>query len=317
MGIDEESKKPGGEQPDDEVKKDLDEILGKLKETDGEQPAPVEPQKTEPAPEPAPAPSPAAEEEEGLETILEKISEVDDSQPAEELSVVERIVGIFTQPARVFQYLRAKPDVWVPLILTILISVGVSFLVYDIALDDQIAKFEQNEKITPEQRDMIVDSIEQSREGGKRIIYTTVLPALSVLFIFFVVGGIFFFIGNVILGGKAKYLQVVSAYGYAYLIMAILGTAIKLPLILIKKTINVHTDLSLLVPGLQEGGALFNFLASLDIFTIWSMAVFGIGFAIIYRFTQQKGIISVFTAWLLYVLVFKVALGSLLAGFGG
>jgi hypothetical protein len=46
------------------------------------------------------------------------------------------------------------------------------------------------------------------------------------------------------------------------------------------------------------------------------LAVFGIGFAVIYRFTQLKGILSVFITWLLYVLIFKVAISSLFGSLG-
>jgi hypothetical protein len=62
--------------------------------------------------------------------------------------------------------------------------------------------------------------------------------------------------------------------------------------------------------------ALYNFIGSFDIFTVWFLIVFGIGFAVIYRFSKLKALASVFIAWLAYVVIFKVLLGSLFAGFG-
>ncbi|HFE65191.1 MAG TPA: YIP1 family protein [Caldithrix sp.] len=304
------------EQRDDDIRKDLDDILGKISESEGasepsaapEQPAaPQEPSESIKAAKP--------EEAEGLDNILEKISEKEE-EPVEELSIFHRIVGIFVNPTKVFTYLRAKPEYLVPVILTILISITTSFFVYDIAIDDQVKRFEQSEKFTEEQRDMIIDKIEDSRSGTKRILYTYVVPAISVLIIFTLVSAIFLFVGNIMLGGKARFVQVFSAYAYAYLILAIVGTAVKLPLWISQHTMKVDTSPAVFLPASIEHTALYRFIASFDVFTVWFLIVFGIGFAIIYRFSQLKGILAVVISWLVYVALFKVALGGFLGAIG-
>jgi len=304
------------EQRDDDIRKDLDDILGKISESEGasepsaapEQPAaPQEPSESTKAAKP--------EEAEGLDNILEKISEKEE-EPVEELSIFPRIVGIFVNPTKVFTYLRAKPEYLVPVILTILISITTSFFVYDIAIDDQVKRFEQSEKFTEEQRDMIIDKIEDSRSGTKRILYTYVVPAISVLIIFTLVSAIFLFVGNIMLGGKARFVQVFSAYAYAYLILAIVGTAVKLPLWISQHTMKVDTSPAVFLPASIEHTALYRFIASFDVFTVWFLIVFGIGFAIIYRFSQLKGILAVVISWLVYVALFKVALGGFLGAIG-
>lgn len=304
------------EQRDDDIRKDLDDILGKISESEGasepsaapEQPAaPQEPSESTKAAKP--------EEAEGLDNILEKISEKEE-EPVEELSIFHRIVGIFVNPTKVFTYLRAKPEYLVPVILTILISITTSFFVYDIAIDDQVKRFEQSEKFTEEQRDMIIDKIEDSRSGTKRILYTYVVPAISVLIIFTLVSAIFLFVGNIMLGGKARFVQVFSAYAYAYLILAIVGTAVKLPLWISQHTMKVDTSPAVFLPASIEHTALYRFIASFDVFTVWFLIVFGIGFAIIYRFSQLKGILAVVISWLVYVALFKVALGGFLGAIG-
>ncbi|NOQ97512.1 MAG: hypothetical protein GQ561_05035 [Calditrichae bacterium] len=67
--------------------------------------------------------------------------------------------------------------------------------------------------------------------------------------------------------------------------------------------------------GMSE--ALSNFIGSFNIFHIWFLVVFGIGFSIIYGFSKLKGLVSVFIAWLLYVVVVKIALAGLTQGFLG
>ena len=255
-------------------------------------------------------------EPEGIDGILNHLTEKDE-EVGEELNFIERIIGVFLNPTKVFTYLRAKPDILIPLIIAILVSLVVSHLVFDIALDGQITQIENNDRIPDEQRDTIIDRIEATRQGPMRIVYSYIVPIIAVGLIFSVVSAIFLFIGNVILGGKARYVQIFSVYGYSYLIIAILGSIVKLPLIIKQHTIEVNMSPMVFFEGAEKGTALYNFLSSFDIFTLWFLVIFGIGFAVIYRFSQLKGIVSVFIAWLIYVLVVNVAIKSLVGGFMG
>jgi hypothetical protein len=237
--------------------------------------------------------------------------------PVEDLNVGQRVIGIFTGPTKVFQYLKAKPDIWTPVIIAVIISLFTSFLVYDIAINDQIVSYEKNDKLPDEQKERIIEELEASKEGPRKIIYTTVFPVLAVFLIFVLVSAIFLFIGNVLLGGKARFKQVLSAYGYSYLILALLATIVKLPLWLSKQTMKIDFSPAVFMAKSASESALNTFVSSLDLFNIWFVLVFGLGFAVIYGFSKLKGLLSVLIAWLLYIVIFKVALGNVLSGFTG
>lgn len=319
---DDKKKKNQGKEKDD-VRKDLDDILGQLSESEkqkrertSKEESSKEPEKKgEQTPKSSDVP-PEQSEPEDLNQILGKISEKEE-EPVEALDVGQRIVSVFTNPIRLFHYLRQKPDYLIPLILTIIISVISSALVYDIAINDQIKRIENSENIPADRKDSIIDSINSSRFGIKRIIYGYVFPGIGVLITFAIVSAIFLFIGNVILGGKAKYVQVFSAYCYSYLVVAIVGTAVKLPLWLTQNTLRVDVSPAVFLPDASMQSSLYRFVSSFDIFTLWFLIVFGVGFSVIYRFSQLKGLISVITAWLIYVVITKVLLGSFAAGLMG
>ncbi len=314
-----DKKRKKNEGGDEKENHELDDILGQLHESEGGEK--TKPEKKEKESEESMSPKEEQKsdtnEEEGLEGILEKITEKEEEEPAEKLNFIERIIGIFTKPTQVFEYLRLKPDILTPIIITIIISLITSFLVYDIAINEQIVKYEQNDRIPDEQKERIIEGIEASKSGPRRIIYTTVFPILGVLVIFLVVSAIFLLIGNVLLGGKASFKKVLSVYGYSYLIVALLGTIIKLPLMLSKQTMKIDLSPAVFLGGTAEGTALHRFISSFDVFNIWYLIVFGIGMAIIYRFSQLKGVVSVLIAWLIYVVIFKVLLGGLLGGLTG
>lgn len=318
--------KDSGEKRQENEDKERDDILSQLSETEGrESPkkeASEEHKREEAPPELVP---PGGEETEDIGSLIEEgrsdqpaqSPEIEGEPPVEDLSAFQRVVGIFTQPQRVFVYLRSKPDIWLPLIIAIIIGIISSFLVYDIAITDTITSYEQNENIPDAQRDMIIDSIEQRRHGAWRYVSIFVFPIVGAFVIFALIALAYWFIGNVILGGKAKYKQVFSAFAYSYLIIAIAGAIVKIPLILSKQTIKVHTSLAILMPQDASHSALFRFLDNFDIFIVWGLIVFSIGYAVIYRFSQAKAFMGVFISWLLYILIFSVALGSFFGKFTG
>jgi hypothetical protein len=309
-------KSKGKEKPDSQ--KELDDILGKLKESDrkdsrekqkeqvGKESLPDRKSKEEVSPEP-----------EGLNQILESITEKPEEKPAEELNFLQRVIGIFTNPERVFQYLRVKPDIILPLLLAVLLTIISSLFVYDIAINDQLAKIEKSDTIPDDRRELMIDQIEASKEGPRRILYMFVVPPISILVLYALISAVFLFIGNIILGGKARFIQLLSVYSYSYLIVILLGMIIKIPLILARQTTQISLSPAVFFTPEQIGQGIFNFIQSMDVFNIWFIIVFGIGFAVIYGFSKPKGIISVIIAWLLYVLIFNVWLAMVFKGLTG
>jgi hypothetical protein len=311
-----QEKEPQGS---DDTEKDLDDILGKLKESKGKSSEgkhklddgedlinKMHPKGRE-----------SETESEGLEQILDSISEKEEVLPGGEMNFFQRFSGVFLSPGKVFEYLKVKPDFLIPLTIALLISVISAYMFYDIAITDQIERIEQNDNIPAERRDAIIDQMEAGKEGTQRLISTFVLAPLAVLVIYLLVSAIFLFIGNVLLGGKAKYKQILSVYSYSYLIVIFLASLLKAPLIMAKGTVKIQMSPAVFFDADQISTALYNFIGSFDIFVIWFLVVFAIGFSTIYGFSKLKGILSVFIAWLLYILIVNVWLAGLFQGFTG
>jgi hypothetical protein len=299
---------------------EIDDILNQLSEKKKQKSESKETPKVEESKE-SEMPKEQPKETEDIASLIEE-QPVEPSAPGSELvvedvGVMQRITGIFLQPQKVFEYLRLKPEFLVPIVLVAIIGIITSYLIYDIAINETITNIEQNENIPDERRDMILDTVADRRTGMWRYLSIYLFPVIGTLVIFSVVSLVYWFMGNVILGGKASFKQIFSAFAYSYLILAIVGTIVKVPLMISKETIKIHTSLAAFMPQDASQSALFRFLDSFDIFTIWMLIVFGIGFATIYRFSKQKGMFGVFIPWLLYILIFNVALGSFFSQFTG
>ena len=308
-----------GEKKDDDSQKDLDSILDSLKESDNaaKEEEKVPPKQEQPELPKVEKPEPVEPEAEGIEEILDSISEKPEQGTLADMNIMQRMIGIFTGPAQVFKYLKDKPDFLIPLLLAILIGMSSGFLFYDIAINDQIANIEQNDRIPDDQKGQILDRMEGSKTGPMRLISPLVIGPLGIFLFYVLITLIFWFIGNVLLGGKAKFKQVFSILSYSYLIIIIMETIVKLPLILSKQTLKIDMSPGVLIDTAGISEILSRFVGSFDIFHIWFLVVFGIGFSIIYGFSKLKGLVSVFIAWLLYVVVFKIALASLTQGLLG
>jgi hypothetical protein len=306
-------KSAGEEKP--ESQKELDDILGKLKESDrkNSERRQKEQEELRSVPERS-SKSDEINEPEGLDQILQSITEKPEEKPAEELNFLQRVTGIFTNPERVFRYLRAKPDFILPLLLAAILTMISSAFIYDIAINDQIAMIEKNDNIPDDRKELMIDQISGNQQGIQKMLFMFVVPPISIIVLYALISAIFLFIGNIILGGKARFVQLLSIYSYSYLIVMLLGMIVKVPLILARQTTQVNLSPAVFFSPEQLGQSIFNFIESFDMFNIWFIIVFGIGFAVIYAFSKPKGIISVIIAWLLYVIIFKVWLAMVFQG---
>lgn len=222
------------------------------------------------------------------------------SQNDAQLSVMQRIIAVFTSPAKSFACIETAPKTIVPIIIISVISLGFVLLAGDIikneTLTQQEAKFEE-QNMEPAQIDQALAMTEK--------VMTFTMPLFAVLgpiFIVTIVAGVFMFVGNVILGGKASFKKVFSVTAWAWLILTF-STFIILPLIMAKGSMLVSLSLAAFLPDSSRTTFLYNLLAKVDIFFIWWMAVYSIGLAVIYKMRTQKVAVAVVSVYVIYALV--------------
>lgn len=230
-----------------------------------------------------------------------------------EIGPIGRIIGIFTSPRETFESISQKPTWLVPFIVSVIFAIVFTFLAMDIVLKDQIA-LQQARGVPQEQIEMQT----RIQEGPIKYISGVFIP-ISTLFIWVVISGIFLFGGNTIMGGETKFKKVFSVVAWSSLI-GVVGGLVKTPIILSKGTSQgVTASLAILLPTpeLDQGGSvLYRLLTRFDIFTIWTIVLYCIGLAVVYKFTTKKAATLVLSLWAIYIII-AVAFGSLFSGFGG
>ena len=220
------------------------------------------------------------------------------------LTLVQRITGVFFSPGSTFAQIDRKPDWLIPMLILVVTAVVFTYFTLPITLPEQLAKQEQ----IMEEQGASGEQINQARAMGERIgkifglIAAVVFPGVFTLLFAL----IFWFVGNVVLGGQTTYLKMLSVLAYTSLI-GVLDMLIKLPLILVKKTADIGLNLAVLLPESLTDTLLADIMKVMDIFVLWRFAVLAIAFTVLYKFTLEKA------AWTMVVLF--VIVGAIQVGF--
>jgi hypothetical protein len=220
------------------------------------------------------------------------MTETTNLQPSESLDPFARIIGIITSPRQTFEDIVKNPNWVLPFILVIAVGVLSSYFLKDLIIDLQLEQMSKNPNVTEQQLE-ITESMMQ---------YSWVFALIFVPIFYVIAAAVLLFTGNVILGGESKFKTIFSVTCWSG-IVSIVTSAISVPLMLSRGEMVSPTSLAFLAPSDDKTTFLYSFLSSIDLLTIWYVAVMGIGVAAAYKFTNQKGIMVTGIWWLIIVLV--------------
>ena len=234
--------------------------------------------------------------------------DVFDGQPP--LTGIQRVTNTYVAPTKTFADIRRSRSWWLPFAilavfsylftLTAMSHVGVQRLA-ESAIHNNPSQNEKLQQATPEQREQtlhITAIIMQVSFFGWPV-FVLLLSAL---------GALLLWVGfNFILGGSATYPGMFAVMMFAWLpsifrsilttVMLFLGDP---------ESFNINdpigTNPGFYMPA-DSSAFLKSALGSLDIFSLWILALMAIGGAIVARVKIRSGVILVFTTWLIFVLL--------------
>jgi hypothetical protein len=246
-------------------------------------------------------------EEKAIET--QQSAEVEEeSVPVKPISAVGRVWGTLFEPSRTFAWLDQKPLWLLPVIILIIIVVITSAVTRPYQIEEQIRLIEQNERLSPEQKEQYSELTRDRANQPFWKVFGYAVPVVGVFIYVLLLSAIWYFGGNIIMGGETSYKKVLSIYSHTTL-TAIPATIVKLPLMLAKGSVRVHTSLAALLPSGSDESVLFKILAKFDIFNIWQHILLAIGLTIIYKFSLKKSatlIIAFYAFWIVVSVLFSV-----------
>lgn len=234
------------------------------------------------------------------------------TQQETKLSFLTKLVLIFTNPSKVFHNLKLYPDWLLPILIILVLTVTSAFLLKDLGMQTAKQRILDSEQIPEEQKDAIIERMEQG--GPMQSVWTIGGTIVFILISFSVVAGVFYLSGNFVFGGSTTYKTMFSVYTWGYMV-SILETVIKIPLILVKKSLHVYTSLAVLFDPAESNTTLFKLANAIDIFSLWRLFLWGLGITIIYKFSQAKSYGIVIFWYIIWTLI-SIGLSSIIPGFG-
>ncbi len=240
-------------------------------------------------------------------------TELGHSEEAPQMSGLRKIWGVLLEPGKTFSSLNRKPTWLLPVIVLIAMVMISGVLVSDFRMEEARDKIDQNPRLSAQEKERIFDRMaEQQAKPIMKLISYVIGPIVAIFVIVLLVSGILYFGGTVLLGGEASFKKVLSVYCWSSLV-AIPGFILKTPLMLLKKSTQIHTSLAALMPSGGDQNLLFKILTHTDIFIIWEISLISIGLAVIYKFSTRKAAGLVVGLYLLYV-IGAVGVGLLTKG---
>jgi hypothetical protein len=212
-----------------------------------------------------------------------------------------------TQPGRT----KDMSKWWLPLIITIV--VGVAVALYTVPRFVGPMQYEAIRESVIE-RGGTEEQVEQAIAMSSAMMVPMSLVGVVVvtLIILFLTAGIAHLLMKMT-GGKGRFRVARAVVAWSMLVTA-LGSIIKLPLMAVKDSMYVETSPTLFFADLEPSDRLYRFLTTLDIFTLWWLALLVIGLAVGYRTSHGKSSVAVVVLWILTVLITVFTPGGMGAG---
>lgn len=226
-----------------------------------------------------------------------------------------RLIGALVSPTRTFEAIARRPTWVVPLVVLMLLGIGASLLVFQhVDMAEVIARDteRQGQELTDEQIEKFAGVAEKFGIGC-----VVVAPPVGYLLFALVL-----MVAFKVIGGEIGFPASFSVTLHAMMPWAV-ASILTIPVALgtetfsyeqVKSSTFIASSAAAFAPE-GTGPTLLALLASLDLFSLWTLALLVIGFSVAAKVSKGKAAVTVIALWVVYV-GFKVGMAAL-GGLGG
>ena len=229
------------------------------------------------------------------------------------LSQWQRVSNVFTAPSKTFEDIkRSNKSWWMPFVIFTLVGY---ILFAAVALKIGMQQVVDNQiHLNPKQEERMSQATPEQREMSAKIsLYVTegIFLANPLILLAAVAIGTLGLWGtiNFVFGGKAKYGSIFAVWMYASLpgILKVLLGVIVIYAGTAPESFNIKnyapTNLGAFLNPLETNPALYSLASSIDVITIWTLILLGMGTAMVAGVKHNSGYIAVFGWWAIFVLI--------------
>jgi hypothetical protein len=212
---------------------------------------------------------------------------------------IKRLGGIFSSPSRVFAELGQDPRWIVPFLLVLVI----------LSLSASLTVSFSREAILAQQREVLLErGLTEAQIQEAAAVTAGPMPMVLAGISTAVITGLLFLVAAALynlliplLGGTSSFRRIFSTLSYSALVL-IPGSILRLILVSVTRSPQVTTSLALFVPFLEQKSFGYHFLAGIDFFSIWQLAIFALGVSIITGLKKSRAYSLIFGIWICFLL---------------
>jgi hypothetical protein len=223
------------------------------------------------------------------------------------MDIFKRFQGIFFNPKLTMKVISEKP-VWVGALIILLIAWALfSYVTNPYLQKDTVQLLESSDKLRERMgEDRFNQMIERTKNPTKaRVLLSNFLQKPATLLIGFLFSSLIILAMSRMFSTTGNYKQVLSAVLHANFIDKILGNALRLILIITRKSfMQTTTSLALFFPKLEMTSPAFIILSQIDFFQLWLFGVLGFGLSFVFKIELKKALILSYGFWFLKSLLY-------------
>jgi hypothetical protein len=226
--------------------------------------------------------------------------------PPEKKNVFARVAGVLFSPVETFAEIARRPDVIAPLLLIVIVgyictALMVPKLDVNAITSAQAEQMRQKPNVTEEQ----VAQMERITAASVKI-FSWLGPLMGVA-VYAIIAGVLLLAFR-LFGGEGTYPQAFSVTLYAWMPL-VLFSIIMAVVVTAQGTFDPTTAATIVksnpafLVDMKEQPVLFSLLSNFDVFTIWTLALFSVGFAAVAKTSKAKAATIVVSLWIGLIVV--------------
>jgi len=221
-----------------------------------------------------------------------------------------RLQGIFFNPKVTLKAISEKP-IWISALIILLIALALfNYITAPHLQKDTLQLLQSSNKLQESMgEDRFNKMIERTKNPTKAsVLLSNLLFKPGGLLVGILFSSLIILAISRIFSTEGNYKQVLAAILHANFIDKILGNALRLVLILTRKSfMQTTTSLALFFPKLEVTSSAFIILSQVDFFQLWLFGVLGYGLSSIFKIELKKALILSYSFWVLKSL-FNIAI---------
>jgi len=223
------------------------------------------------------------------------------------MNFFNRLQGIFFNPKLTLKAIAEKP-LWIDALIILLIAWALfSYITTPYLQKDTLQLLQSSDKLLERMgEDRFNEMIERTKNPTKAsVLLSNLLYKPGGLIIGLLFSSLIILAMSRMFSTEGNYKQVFSAVLHANFIDKILGNALRLVLIITRKSfMQTTTSLALFFPKLEITSPAFIILSQVDFFQLWLFGVLGLGLSSIFKIELKKALILSYSFWFLKSLLY-------------